>query len=301
MLISYQGYPQNQTLMLAPSAFTCSYYGEESPIDIISFKSDNEVEEIIENIVSIVGLKPNFETRAADIPNAAAVIYRSKRYVLYNPKFINGLNKTAGSTWASVSILAHEIGHHLNGHTLTNTGSRPDIELEADEFSGYILRKLGASLNDAQVAMRVAADVKASHTHPAKADRLKAIASGWTNADDQVAGKQTVPKSNKQIEKPAITKEPPKVDSPALAEKYIAYDVQFYSDPNAKYYVTIRNNLVKVLDNNLYIVGVLAESNKKNYAAMLYDKHYNYLYINGSGKIVNGMGKTVGQITRHAS
>ena len=299
LLIPFAGYSQKQPEILTPSAFLCSYYGEETPIAIKSFKSENEAEIIINRIVAIVGLKPNFEIRAAAIPNAAAVIYKNKRFVLYNPKFVGSLNKSAGSSWASVSILAHEIGHHLNGHTLTNTGSRPDIELEADEFSGFILRKMGASLNDAQVAMRIAADVKASHTHPAKADRLKAIASGWTNADDQVAGKQTVPKSNKQIEKPVVVKEPPKVESSILAEKYIAYDVTFYSDPNGKYFVTIRNNLVKVENSTLYIIGGLAESNKKKYVAMLYDKLYNYLYIKSNGLIENGMGKAVGKISRH--
>ena len=286
--------------LFAPSAFVCSYYGDEPLISMDNFKSGDEAESIINNIVSTVGLKPNFYVRAADIPNAAAVIYQGKRYVLYNPRFVENLNRSAGNQWASVSILAHEVGHHLNGHTLTNSGSRPDIELEADEFSGFILRKLGAPLKDAQVAMRIAADVKASHSHPAKADRLNAIEKGWKNADVQVAGKPTIPKSNKQIEKPVITKEAPKVESSVLAEKYIAYDVVFNSDPTGKYFVTIRNNLVKVFDTDLIIVGVLAESNKKNYQAMFYDKHFNYLYINGKGQIVNGMGKVVGIIKTHA-
>ena len=34
-------------------------------------------------------------------------------------------------------------------HTLERGGSRPEIELEADEFSGFVLRKMGATLPQA--------------------------------------------------------------------------------------------------------------------------------------------------------
>src|SRR5688572_15497715 len=180
-------------------SFVCSYYGEDIPGNITTFRSENEAQDIIQSIVAIVGLKPNFEVRSADVPNAAAVIHRNKRLILYNPGFTGRLNKAAGNSWASISILAHEVGHHLNGHTLLQSGSRPDIELEADEFSGFVLRKMGANLSEAQVAMKIAASVKASHTHPGKAARLKAIENGWRSADDQLARNPTIPKTNKQI------------------------------------------------------------------------------------------------------
>src|SRR5690349_16911739 len=57
--------------------------------------SVNEAKDIVAQIISVVGLKANFELRAANIPNAAAVIYDGKRYVMYNPGFIAGINKTA--------------------------------------------------------------------------------------------------------------------------------------------------------------------------------------------------------------
>src|SRR5687767_3087768 len=108
-----------------------------TPIEPIGFRNTNDAKQTIKDIISVIGLKPNFEVQAANIPNAAAVVYRGKRYVLYNPDFINRLNNAAGNKWASISVLAHEIGHHLDGHTLDGRGSRPEIELEADEFSGF--------------------------------------------------------------------------------------------------------------------------------------------------------------------
>src|SRR5688572_22598823 len=103
---------------------------------------------IIELILETVGLRASFEVRKANVPNAAAVVYKGKRYILYNPSFIAAMDKAAGTPWASIAVLAHEIGHHLSGHTLDGNGSLPSIELEADEFSGFVLRKMGASLEE---------------------------------------------------------------------------------------------------------------------------------------------------------
>src|SRR5690606_36517304 len=80
----------------------------------------------------------------------------------------------------------HENGHHLNGHTLSSRGSNHADELEADEFSGFVLRKMGASLAGAQAAMRVLAEKQASATHPARADRLAHISKGWQQANLQL-------------------------------------------------------------------------------------------------------------------
>jgi hypothetical protein len=143
-----------------------------------TFTSVSEAKTMIADIIEVIGIKQNFEVMAANVDNAAAVIYRQKRYILYNPDFINKLNAAAGNKWASVSILAHEIGHHLNGHTLENIGSQPEKELEADEFSGFVLRRMGATLGEAQ-----------SLTHPGKTDRLTAIAAGWNRANTQQGGK----------------------------------------------------------------------------------------------------------------
>src|SRR5690242_17814380 len=81
---------------------------------IQSQRDSDGAEEIINEIIRVLGLKANFEVRAANIPNAAAVNYHGTRFILYNPAFFNELNEAAGNNWASVSVLAHEIGHHLN-------------------------------------------------------------------------------------------------------------------------------------------------------------------------------------------
>src|SRR6187401_932079 len=153
-----------------------------------NFASVAEGQQIIQNILNAVGRSANFEIRTANIQNAAAVAYSGKRYVLYNPDFINALDKRTGTQWASISVLAHEVGHHLKGHTVSGQGSNPAIELEADEFSGYALRKMGASLKDAQATMNLIASENASATHPGKSSRLSSIEDGWETADEQMTG-----------------------------------------------------------------------------------------------------------------
>lgn len=284
-------------------AFLCSYYGEAISPEITLSPASSGAEEVIGKILSVVGLKPNFEVRAANVPNAAAVILKNKRYILYNPKFISQINYASGNNWAGISIIAHEIGHHLNGHTLQSGGSRPDLELEADEFSGFVLNKLGANKTDAQAAMAVAASQKSSHTHPAKKDRLVAISDGWNNANGQVAKK-----SGPAIERPAMVEiaSPVRSSTPglvrnevALDERHIAFDVYFDADQNRQYFITTKGNLVTVADDSVLLIGRLAESNKRGYKLMLSDKNYNYLYIAPKGEIVNGYGKSVGYIDEH--
>src|SRR5215213_10014309 len=158
-----------------------------------AFSPGQDASEIIQEIIDVVGLKPNFEVKAANVPNAAAVVYGGKRYVLYNPNFFNSLIKATGNKWAAVSVLAHEIGHHLDGHTLSQSGSKPETELEADEFSGFVLRKMGASLADAQAAMKTAAAQRGTSSHPGQYDRLTAIADGWNKAEGQLTGRKNVP------------------------------------------------------------------------------------------------------------
>jgi hypothetical protein len=109
---------------------------------------------MVNRILNSVGLKPRFEVKAANVPNAAAMIYNNQRYILYSQNFVEMVNRTTKTDWGAVSIVAHEIGHHLNGHTLLQVGSRPSNELEADEFSGFVLQRMGATMLEAQAAGR---------------------------------------------------------------------------------------------------------------------------------------------------
>ncbi|HYE54691.1 MAG TPA: hypothetical protein VD996_07605 [Chitinophagaceae bacterium] len=260
--------------------------------------SPQDAKEIIQEILDAVGVKAKFEVRAAKIPNAAAAISKGKRYILYNPAFIAAIDKATGSNrWGPISILAHEIGHHLNGHTLLGTGSKPSIELEADEFSGFVLRKMGASLEDAQLAMRLIASRRASTTHPARHDRLVAIAAGWEKADGQLANRSNLAKKGPARTQPQPARVRTQTVPPAvLDERYIAYDVHFTADPGSRYHVTIRNNLVKLAGNKLAVLGKLLPTNSSTYPMALRTNANTVFLVSRKGQIVTSSGKALGYV-----
>src|SRR5215213_830875 len=220
-----------------------------------------------------------------------------------NPNFISQLTKATGTKWAAISVLAHEIGHHLDGHTLTASGSQPQLELEADEFSGFVLRKMGASLAESQAAMKTLASERASRTHPGQYDRLSSIAKGWKQADAQLTGRNdvaTVIPTVPQTADPTVSS--PRQGSPntsgetAISGRYIIGDVRFNSDPNSAYYVTTQYNVVKVANNQLQVVGKLKSLNNSQYPYLIYDNS-TQLYVDARGNILTRRGKAVGSLS----
>ena len=148
-----------------------------------NFSSVYEAGGYIDDMLGKINWQENFQVREQNgINNAYATIIRNQRYIVYDNRFLENLDRYAGTKWASISVLAHEMGHHYYNHTVTGSGSTPPKELEADYFSGYVMAKMGASLEAAEAAMEQIASPQASASHPAKADRLNAIARGWNSA-----------------------------------------------------------------------------------------------------------------------
>jgi predicted HD phosphohydrolase len=293
---------KNKIFISLVSIFLSLNLPAQSPAYSASYTQVNraaDAKDIIQQIIDVVGLKPNFEIRAARIDNAAAVIYGGKRYILYNPNFFEALTKSTGTKWAAVSVLAHEIGHHLDGHTLSQI-SEPQSELEADEFSGFVLRKMGASLTEAQAAMKKAAAERATATHPAQYDRLTAIANGWNKADAQIAGRKFEPKQYPQAtaQQPAIaSRNTTSVNQTAIDGRYIIGDVRFNADPNSAFYVTTRYNLVRVNNNRLSVIGKLTQLNSKRYPYLIYDEANTQLLVDAYGNIITKQGTPVGRLS----
>ena len=96
------------------------------------------------------------------------------------------------TAWSQLYILSHEVGHHINGHSIDVLLAAADVvepkilstklqqELESDEFVGFILGELGAALEQTLEAINLMVSSKddAYPTHPNKSKRLKAIKVG---------------------------------------------------------------------------------------------------------------------------
>ena len=151
------------------------------------FISNAEADNALGKILSVVGASKRFIVAPCEnINNALAMVDDGMRYILYDPEFINSISETS-NYWANMSILAHEVGHHINGHTLGASMSAYENriqELEADEFSGFVMQKIGATLEqaiDAIASLAPSGDDTYS-SHPNKERRTKAITKGFNNA-----------------------------------------------------------------------------------------------------------------------
>lgn len=291
----------------------------------LGFSSVSEARTIINDIMDVVDQQQNFEVvSTTQIDNAAAMVYGGRRYILYNPRFINQLDNAANDKWAGISVLAHEIGHHLLGHTMDGRGSQHPKELASDEFSGLVLRRMGATLQQAQLAMSLISSPYGSASHPGKDDRLAAIAKGWGATNVRSNEQRDVAIGYPQNDRPETPSRYPSQGGsnyPSSRGSYpgtrtmpqqqrrvitypqrqpaqsIVYRVQFKGNNRNQYYITSQNKVVVVNGQRVQTVAKIAYTNQSNYPYVIYDDRLQ-LYVDRRGNILMNNGQKVGMITR---
>ncbi|AEI51479.1 MORN repeat-containing protein [Runella slithyformis DSM 19594] len=197
--------------------FVCHYFGYKqlkTPKEIcnyLSFRSNQHAEEVVDQILRQVGLLRNFVVvECPNTENCFATVVDGQRYIVYDGAFMKRVENATNTDWSAISIVAHEIGHHLQGHTIDGKGSRPQKELEADRFSGFVMQRMGASLDEALVAIKTLGDDKPTYSHPAKATRVEAIRQGWADAAGILSSTKKPASSG-----PQLTARPPQSTVPA--------------------------------------------------------------------------------------
>ncbi len=243
--------------MLLLNFLSKSLYAQDSlSLETYEFEPDRIAKEAVSKIVQYTGLTPNFIVVADNnVSTAIAYLKNNKRIIAYNPKFIEKLNNKTATNWAAVSVLAHEIGHHLSGHTLPKNSS-PGNELIADKFSGFILFQMGATLNEAKTALSTIGHEMDTTKHPPKMARLAAIEEGWLEA-----------KNLRNIT--AFSKMDNTINDSLT---HFIYQCSFYGDDNI-YLVDEKDNIIWY-DNygKPIIIGIKEKSNDPKF-----DWIYNYL------------------------
>jgi hypothetical protein len=149
-----------------------------------SFKSVYEAKQVVSTMLNVIDWKnENFNLKEQNgIQNAYATMSGGQRWIVYDNNFLEDIDAYAKTKWASISIMAHEMGHHYYDHVVSGKGSNVPSEIEADAFSGYMIQKQGGTLEQALAAMTAIGTEKQTATHPAKAARLTAITRGWNAA-----------------------------------------------------------------------------------------------------------------------
>lgn len=190
--------------------FSCNYVSYPIPDDCLPESygayTDNTliVTDLIIKIMeklradSSMKLSINFMTYECHEPTPVfkALTKRSDttRYILFTRDYLMRL-VNANTDWVAYSIFAHEIGHHLYQHTLSpfrDFEESRQRELEADYFGGFVLRKLDASLAQAQSGVKAMQGHPTDQTeeacsHPTLAKRLAKIQQGYDYAGSQGA------------------------------------------------------------------------------------------------------------------
>ena len=159
-----------------------------------NFTSNTEANNAVDKILSVIGTsqKPILQP-CSNINNAVAASYKGQRYILYDKDFMESLTVGRNKYWSNMFILAHEVGHHINGHSLDiilyqndvinpkSLSTRRSQELEADEFAGFVLAKLGATFNQTSKVLLNIPKISNDYdsTHPSTDKRIRAVKNGW--------------------------------------------------------------------------------------------------------------------------
>ncbi len=183
--------------------FACNYFGRNiSPQEICpqmqGFVSDSHAEQVIRQFAKKMGqVSSKFKVmQCSNTDNCFATVIEGQPFIIYDKAFLSRVEETTHTDWGAISILAHEIGHHANFHTIDGTGSRPEKELEADYFSGFWLHEMGANLSQSQEAMKHFQGEFITSTHPPQSQRLVAIQKGWSEAENMHPRISAIPQKN---------------------------------------------------------------------------------------------------------
>lgn len=247
---------QREKVILVKSRGHCNFDGREINVnrEVYAFDSDQEAEAVIDRIMKYTGAAPNFVIKAATVDNAEATIETKGndliRVIYYNREFIRTIKRTSGTDWGPISVMAHEVGHHLSSHTLKDVFRDPDKkitkaeideflqtrrieEMQADRFSGYNLCRQGATLDQAQAAIKSFGTDQGSPTHPGKKQRMDAIEDGWTSAGCKAANPpETLVNTGPKSTPPSNSVPPPPSGSETFQFNVFHEHAGFYLDLN---------------------------------------------------------------------
>jgi tetratricopeptide (TPR) repeat protein len=113
--------------------------------------------------------------------NASAMALGGVPYILLDVSWMESF-KPGRSDWFHLSVIAHEIGHHLLGHVglpSVPPAQQRERELAADQFAGYVLGAYGITSYQLAILLhRFPDDRQPNSTHPRNTLRMAALQKG---------------------------------------------------------------------------------------------------------------------------
>lgn len=232
-----------------------------------SFSENIEAEKGLDRILSVIGAsKRTFIIQPCEnINNAIATSIKGVRYILYDRKFMNSISNK--NNWSNLFILAHEVGHHINGHSLdlvlyATDAIEPESlvikrqqEIEADEFASFVLAKLGAPIEKInEIINSVSSEEDDSYkTHPSRKKRLSAVQRGYARAN------KLIQKEGNNVFKPQPSKPSSKNKINALINDNIIEEFETYVFTKSSF-----SEIVLETDTDFKVASFSFENKKQN-------------------------------------
>lgn len=163
-----------QELMSVKIKNRCVFSGGIMDEELYRYDQKNSVGDWVKEILELGRADMNFELVQTNVENVSAVVDNDRRYLFYSIDFI--LRSSRIEVYAS---LAHEIGHHVNNHTLEPI-NRETEESEADFFMGYILSMKAFTDREIGVTLK---GLPSSYGF-SDTSRMKTVRAGYSQAED---------------------------------------------------------------------------------------------------------------------
>tara|TARA_R110000868_G_scaffold118323_2_gene313900 strand:+ start:256 stop:1731 length:1476 start_codon:yes stop_codon:yes gene_type:complete len=191
--------------------------------------------------------------------------------IIVIPNSLKSLKVISSSNIKNVLALFHAIGHELYRHILINGFDNQNDELEADAYSGYMIKQLGVSIEDLEEVLKIL-EFPNTNIFPNIEKRKNAILSGWK------ANEINIPKGILILEKDEIL------------ENFYSKKAKKYEEEN--YFILATENWIKAyqysngskIDFLLYAaIGYLNSKDNENAILMLMEMlKSNYLFLSKS-------------------
>jgi hypothetical protein len=197
------------------------------PIEGTELSQDIAAYRTVVNIIRETGLAQNFVILPGEVNDVVAYIENNERILAYNPEF---MDKVKGdTTWRGISVLAREIGHHLGNHKLEDGKPSVTEELDADKYAGFVLQKMGATVEEAISALEMVVKEDTAKYGLSKNSRIAALVKGYKNAQslntDTTMVASIIPDDSDQNTQ---NKLPNRVRPEYIYKVFLAVDTTFY-------------------------------------------------------------------------
>ena len=291
--------------------FSCSTSENTTQDELNEFENDEDIDikpitdselspdinayKTVVDVIRETGLAQNFIIIPGDVDDVIAYIENNERVLSYNPNFMKQVQND--SNWVGISVLARQIGHHLGNHELKNGKPNAEEELDADRYAGFVLQKMGATMQDAIHALEEGLKDKTDFTVN-KNKRIAALVEGFNKAkslsmDTVVVNKIKIPEIDKvnTTEKKVNAKKQPEY----VYKVYLAIDNKFY-------YIDEQDAVFEEKENGTYVkVGEKRSSTRPGFD-WLFTKGENSYGVDLKGRLwvfsTEGNFKVIGQAVK---